>query len=576
MNATNMKMLFAESKNKWQYALWLWVIIIVQIAVILHFTFERNNLFVDEVWTFNMANHYYFPFSFQSVEPYLNKWLPASFWVDSLVVDPDHTFSYGSVFYNQTVDNHPPLYFVVIHTICSFFPGQFSRWFGLIPNLFFFVLVQLTLYTISLKLFKKEAAALVVCLLFGSCWGTVNNVMMLRMYVMLTFFALLSFYEHLCFLEEVRAGIFSKKTQFWIYICSICGFLTHYYYLIYAAYLFFGTVFMLILYQKKSAVTRYFLTLVGALLSCIVINPCIIPQFIGTAGEHGSNTWHNLVQHDFINRVTVMSKLISQDLTGHKARALILLLIFLFIIKVISDIREKSVSCPNNSDTITATWEKERRIFSVSVHFNTIQSGIFLAAFTSVAYFLTASKIVPYFENRYMYIIYPLVVICLFSILNGLLKSIKPEQGLSLLITAVIVLGLNVNFYSRRNIKFLDDLYPKLVATISREYSGVNMITVTNSPNWWPVVGNIFIFREVPNTLMMNEKQLPEIKRVVESLPSNPDEFLVFRGYNCKTKPKEFLKLVSEASGYTKHKKIGYKFGEVYLFSRVNNRLDQP
>lgn len=564
----NIKNLFAERKNlKWQYIFLLLFVTIIQIAVILHYTFERQNLFVDEVWTYNMANHYYFPFSFQSAEPYLNKWLPASFWANSIVADSNHTFSFGSVFYNLSVDNQPPFYFIVIHTICSLFPGEFSRWFGIVPNLIFFVLVQLTLYAIGLRLFKKEAAALAVCLLFGSCWGTVNNVMLLRMYVMLTFFALLSFYVHLCFLEEAGEGVFSKKTLLLIYVYSICGFLTHYYYLIYASYLFFGTVILLIFYQKKSVITRYFLTLVGALLSCIVINPCIIPQFIGTAGEHGANTWHNLVQPDFVYRVTVMSKLISQDLIGHKARIFILLILFLFIAKIVLD--SKKICPPADiSDTITASWEKENRIFSLSIHFNTIQPGIFLAAFTSVAYFLTVSKIVPHYENRYMYIIYPLIIICLFSVLHGLLKGIKLKQGLSIVITVLLLLGLNIHRYNRENIKFLDDSYPKLLATISKEYSDVNMITVTNSPNWWPVVCHLLLFRELPNTLMMAERKLPDIKCVVDSLPSNPDRFLIYRGYNCKTKPKEFLDVVTKESGFSKHIVIGSNFGEFYLFSR--------
>ena len=565
-----MKGLFERNKTQLYYTFLLLLVIIVQLAVILHYTFERQNLFVDEVWTFNTANHYYFPFLFQSTEPYLNQWLPASFWVNSVVVDPDHTFSYDSVFYNMSLDNQPPFYFMVIHTICSLFPGEFSRWFGIVPNLLFFVLGQLTLYMIGLKLFGKNATALGLCLLYGSCWGTINNVMLIRMYTMLTFFAILTYWVHLQMIEEVKEfkeQQFSKKTLILVFIISVFGFLTHYFFLVYASYMFLGTVLLLLFYHRTHMIKRYFFTLLGALLSCVLINPCIPAQFIGTTGEHGSKIWHNLYQPDFLNRLSIMSKLISQDLLGHKARVFMILLLLLVIAKIISDVR-KNVFPSDITETITAAWEKELSTFTFSIHFNTIPPGIFLAAFASILYFLTASKIVPYYENRYMYIIYPLVIVFLFSILFGLLKSLKLKTSVSLVVTVLVLLGLNVNYYSRNHIKFLDDTYPKMLATISTDYSDVNMITVTNSPVWWPVVTNLLLFREVPNTLMMSEQRLSEIKDVVDSLPSNPGSFLTYRGNNCKIKPKDFVEMVAKISGYKKYRLIGRQFGEIYFFSR--------
>ena len=56
-----------------------------------------------------------------------------------------------------------------------------------------------------------------------------------------------------------------------------------------------------------------------------------------------------------------------------------------------------------------------------------------------------------------MYIIYPLVIVFLFSILFSLLKTLKLKQSVSLVITVLVILGLNVNYYSRNHIKFLDD-----------------------------------------------------------------------------------------------------------------------
>ena len=544
----------------------LLLITAVQIAVILHYTFERRNLYVDEIWTFNTANHYYFPFLFQSAESYLNRWLPASFWSHSLVADPNHTFSFGSVFYNMSQDSHPPFYFIIIHSVCSLFPGEFSRWFGIIPNLVFFILFQLLFYVTGLKLFGKKPAALGLCLLYGCCWGTVNNVMLIRMYMMVTLFALLSYYIHLTMIGQAEEQRVSKKTLFLTYFFSVFGFLTHYYFLIYAFYLFIGTVILLFFYQRTYIIKHYFLTLIGALLSCLLINPCIPAQFIGRVGEHGSKTWHNLIHSDIMHRAAVMSGFVSQDLLGHNACLFILLLLLLFFVRVLSDVRNKRP--PVTPDTATPAWDKENSFVSSFERFSIFRCGLFLAAFTSAAYFLTASKILLFFQHRYMYIIHPFVIICLFSIVYSLLQKLKFTEGMSLAITVLVILGLNVSHYNRKNLQLLDDSYTGMLTSVKRNYSDVDMITVCNSNNWFPVINHLMLFREVPNTLMIKERRLLGLKRIVKAMPSNSGKFLIYRGYNCKAKPEEFLKTVKKLSGFKHHRMLFKNWtGEIYLIS---------
>ena len=563
----NTKQLFDAIRKNAPNILCFILISVIQIAVILYYTNERRNLYIDEIWTFNTANHYYFPFLFQNNEAYLGTWLPASFWADSIVVDPDHTFSYGSVFYNMSLDHHPPLYFTVIHTVCSFFPGEFSRWFGIVPNLIFFVLGQITFYLIGIKLFGNKPAALGLCLLFGSSWGTINNVILIRMYIMLTLFALLFFYAHLQLLDDAKEQKSSKKTLLFLYVCAICGFLTHYYFLIYASYLFLGILALLVFNHRKHIIARYFFTLLGALLSCVLINPCIPAQIFGFTGHLGTETWHYLLHSHFMRRLNIMAGFVSDDLLGHKARMVIILIIVLFLAKVI--LNELKDRFPDASDTETAAREKESRDLSLSIHPGNACPGVFLAAVVSSAYFITAAKIVPYYQNRYMYIIHPFILICVFSILRSLFQSLLLRKRLSLVLTVLIILGLNINFYNRRNMALLDNSHFKMLDTIRNKYSSVNMITVTNTSNWWPVVSNILVYREVPNTLMMDESKLTEIDRVVKSLPSTPDSFLLYRGISCKTKPQDFIKSVKKTTGFSKHIQFGRQlFGEVYLFSR--------
>ena len=137
-------------------------IVAVQIAICIHYAKYKTNLFVDEIWTFNLANNYYSPFIGSAAE-YMNRWIDSKFWLQVLSVQPGEEFSYGSVFYNQAQDVHPPLYYMIIHTVCSFFPQQFSIWFGVVPNLFFFIGTQIILIKISNKLFEDKWIAILPC-----------------------------------------------------------------------------------------------------------------------------------------------------------------------------------------------------------------------------------------------------------------------------------------------------------------------------------------------------------------------------------------------------------------------------
>ena len=52
-----------------------------------------------------------------------------------LAVSPDDRFDYAQVYENQIIDaSHPPLYYALVHTVCSFFPGVFSKWLVIDPG----------------------------------------------------------------------------------------------------------------------------------------------------------------------------------------------------------------------------------------------------------------------------------------------------------------------------------------------------------------------------------------------------------------------------------------------------------
>lgn len=129
-------------------------LLVAQLSIIFFFATKKNGLFIDEIWTYNLSNSYFNPF-IGNASKFFNTVLDGSFFYNSLTVQQNQIFSYASVFASQAADVHPPLYYCLIHTICSFFPNTFSIWFGLAPNILFFVLVYFFIVAISYDITKN-------------------------------------------------------------------------------------------------------------------------------------------------------------------------------------------------------------------------------------------------------------------------------------------------------------------------------------------------------------------------------------------------------------------------------------
>ena len=145
-------MLIKKLENiKFLPAVLLAVIILLQSVNICRiFVNDKKSFYCDEVFSFGLANSFYRPFiesdSVRSQElHYVDEWFSGEVYRNYITVQDSQRFRYDSVWYNQSQDRHPPLFYAVLHTVCSFFPNTFSKWFGFIPNLIYFAVTQIFL-----------------------------------------------------------------------------------------------------------------------------------------------------------------------------------------------------------------------------------------------------------------------------------------------------------------------------------------------------------------------------------------------------------------------------------------------
>lgn len=228
-------------KNKKLICTLLLVIIIAfQLANIIYtFSVKKTGENADEVWSYGLANSYYEPYIFaddhrDERSKYHDEWIDGSELKDYVTVREDQRFTYASTIYNLKCDEHPPLWFLILHTICSFFPGQYSPWFGFAINIVCFAITMLFLYRLVLKHSKSSVLALLAVLFFGFSGGGVTLYIFVRHYAMAAMFVLMMIYYHYVLAEKEQArnngeqDVSKKGTLLMIFISSAFAMLSLY------------------------------------------------------------------------------------------------------------------------------------------------------------------------------------------------------------------------------------------------------------------------------------------------------------------------------------------------------------
>lgn len=146
----------------------------------------KVNYYIDEIYTYGLSN--YNGNGIDMEIEYDKTYTPGtSVYDDYMKVQNGQRFDYVNVWRNQTNDVHPPLYYALIHTICSVFPNKFSKWFAAGINIIF---VLLTLYMVRkiISLFTDNKFILwSISLSFVTLSGIIMTATYFRMYCMATF-----------------------------------------------------------------------------------------------------------------------------------------------------------------------------------------------------------------------------------------------------------------------------------------------------------------------------------------------------------------------------------------------------
>lgn len=429
---------------------------------------NKVNFHVDETFSYGLANHQggnvigiedgklYTP----AEEPFLNY----------LTVSNEHAFDYGNVWKNQSNDVHPPLYYALLHTICSFFPGSFNKWYAGSINIVFAVLTLFFLRRLLMRLTNSdEKIRDIISIIFILSSGILSAVSFFRMYIMAMFFV-----TALTELLARKIGEWDFNLKFFVQVglIAVLGALTHYYCIVFT-FLVCATFCIILLINKfVSPVLKLILTgIISGIIAYSIFPYMLYHMFSGNRGKEATENLNQPV-NEFWNRIKDFFDIISNQIFGG---VLSYILIALILIVILNYILKERGQFDNNHIKILSYFCSDEKIGKI------ILMRYCLIIVPIILYFLLVAKMAAYITDRYMFPIYAISIGVVFSlVITGIKKIFKGKKAVTIM--AVFMAIILFNGFKNINWPYLYRSSSSLIES-SKEKADVDCLFIYDS-NW--------------------------------------------------------------------------------------------
>ncbi len=440
-----------------------WIIIVRIISYVLFLMLlilmirEKKNLHMDEVSSYIGANNSInqnISISVQYNHTYED---PAKPWMDQMCVKEDGRFDYKNVFLINSGDVHPPLYFTLLHTVCSFFPGTYSKWYAGVINiaaslLMLFAFSGILEFATEDKVFATVASAFLIL-----CPGILSSATYFRMYH-------LGMFMVLAYTLVLMKGIKKRNAAFYILlgILALLGVMTHYYIAIY--YLFSTLTFVVYLIVKKEykSLAISFGTLAASAAVFLLLYPAAINHVFGGGGR-GQEALDNLGYFPvYFNKIKTCFSICNMQIFGRLILLPLIVIIVFGVWGIIKNQKENGEQKTKNKMRICPD-----RLFTYLI-----------PAIGITGYFVIVSIITVYTTTRYFYPIYAVTVaLALFAVKNAVSK-VFPKYAIIIACAVFAVCSFihfkaNIHYLYRSTQPFLDE---------AKKYGEVNCIIIPERP----------------------------------------------------------------------------------------------
>lgn len=431
---------------------WLFIsILIIQLFVLIYtFAFFKQGFHSDELYEYGFANSY----DLRVLEMDNNgvgldrQWTDSKELLEYISVDKDHRFSYSNIFKHASMDYYnPPLKLFLLHTICSFFPGIFSKWFSFIINIFSFIVIQVFLYLLIKKMTKSIPASIACICLFGFGAGCFNAMMFLRMYAMGMALGTTFLYFSYLFL------ICEEKKKKCIYLIAIflslfAGAYTLHLFLVYAFPIVLILCIFYLILLKIEKMFSYGFTCLGS----VILSFLAFPKTIGDTMQSTESYTYSAIKYSDLMQLRLYTFLATIENFGIHTdmysniwmKNIIAVILFIVVISIPLFVLFRKEEwfrkfLKKYKDRFIC-WIKSNYINFIFMFacLSSIIFVIYIAAIRTSIYIMTVR-----YASRYIYMIYPLLSILATLLIYYILVLITSKKRIISLIIVSIAFTLS-------------------------------------------------------------------------------------------------------------------------------------
>lgn len=524
-------------------------LLLIQLTTLLFFCFQKQDFHIDEIYSYILSNSSSLPGMAVS-ESIWNNWTGSRPFTELLTVQPEEQFSYADVYNYNSLDAHPPLFYFLLHTICSFFPNSFSKWFGLGINIVLFILTQLTLFSLSKKIFANSLWAIVPCAFFGGTQICFDSFTFIRMYSLLALLTVLLLSLHYEMLHR------EKQSDFLCcFVITFLGTFSHYYFAITAFFIAASLCFYLLFQKKWKKLFLYAISMLSAVLCVFLLYPAAVSQITGSSTNNvGNAIWGHMLDFSSLFRSCLtMSKLflrgIGSGLWNCKKITSFVIVIFVCL----SLLLKKNHYQQTDSST-------------QSIQLLIVGSIIFFLDFLTVTHISN-----EFINDRYIYNIIPLFALCVALGTKLLVEKLPAnQQVLTLGIVTVWLISSISLAYHKNNTYLYQDVHQTNATVIEHCKTKPLVMVCSSRYDVHMLAGNYTILTNCEQMYITDASGPNQIVDILSSTDcSNGVVFMVItdqywtNGFDGDKMMSDYIAASPELSKY--HFLTYCNFGVVYL-----------
>lgn len=412
-------------------------------------------------------------------------WIGRDQFQEYVTVGEKDRFNYLSVYFNVKDDNHPPLHFMLLHTMSSLFPGTTAPFVGCAINILAVLGCIFCFFELG-ELFEKggvlpEGRGLLfgccASLLYGLSQGAIATTLLIRMYGLVTFFCVALFTIHV---KKWQESGFEKKNKALAAVTAL-GFWTQYFFLFYCLTLAAVTAGLLLAKKRRSELMAYIRTMLCSGVIGVVLFPFSISDVFSS--ERGVEALGNLGSGfaGYDVRLKAFCSILLQRCFGG-VTLLSAALAYFALVAMIFWIRRK----------------KEQGWLAL------------MLVVPCVVYFLLTAKMSPYLVDRYIMPLFPFGALFLALALTEALRKLTVKQsGLALALAAALGI-VNCATYDG---SYLYQGYEEQLE-VAGEYRELPCVCLYEGYGYYY---NLLEFTRYQKTLLSTASQL-EVRQDVEEL----------------------------------------------------------